>query len=81
MAPLANGVAIVSTVGDLTEAVWVESGAVALEPAAAPTAIAARVIHLLGDSVARAALSAAGRRTYDAYFSIEKSVDTLLASE
>jgi hypothetical protein len=38
------------------------------------------VIHLLDDAAARAALSAAGRRTYVERFSIEKSVDTLLAS-
>jgi len=78
MAPLANGVATVSTAGDLTERIWSDSNAVALEPAGASPAIAARIVQLLAEPAARAALSQAGRRAYDAHFSIEKSVDTLL---
>jgi len=80
MAPLANGVATVSTAGDLTEPVWSETSAVALEPAGAAGAVAAKVVQLLEAPSARAALSHAGRRAYDAHFSIERSVDTLLSA-
>ena len=79
MAPLANGVATVSTTGDLTERIWSDTKAVALAPAGAPPAIVATIVQLFDEPATRAALSVAGRRTYDAHFSIEKSVDTLLA--
>lgn len=79
MAPLANGVATVSTAGDLTERIWNDTKAVALAPAGASSAIAGKIIGLLEEPAARAALSLAGRRAYDAYFSIERSVDALLA--
>jgi glycosyltransferase involved in cell wall biosynthesis len=79
MAPLANAVATVSTAGNLTERIWSEMNAVALAPAGTSGAIAAKVVHLLDEPVARAALSQSGRRAYDAHFSIERSVDTLLS--
>ena len=47
MAALANGVPIVSTAGALTEAVWRETGAVALAPASDARAIGAAVVALL----------------------------------
>jgi len=81
MAPLANGVATVSTAGNLTERVWNDTKAVALAPAGESSAIAANIGQLLDEPAARVALSVAGRRAYDAYFSIERSVDTLLASQ
>jgi glycosyltransferase involved in cell wall biosynthesis len=77
MAALANGVATVSTTGALTERIWTETGAVALVPASNPRALAHTVIRLLNDPAGRAALAAAGRRTYDAHFAIGKTVDAL----
>jgi glycosyltransferase involved in cell wall biosynthesis len=79
MAALANGVATVSTMGNLTERIWSETSAVALEPAGTASAVAARVVQLVEAPAARASLSQAGRRAYDAHFSIERSVDTLLS--
>jgi len=76
MAPLTNGVATVSTAGALTEAVWSETGAVAL--ARDGRSIAERVVALLESSSERAALADAGRRVYNERFAIERSVDALL---
>jgi glycosyltransferase involved in cell wall biosynthesis len=78
MAPLANGVATVSTAGALTEPVWRDTGAVALASASEPGAIAAAVVTLLRDPGARAALAAAGRRTYEEHFAIERTLEVLL---
>jgi glycosyltransferase involved in cell wall biosynthesis len=80
MASLTNGVATVSTDGELTEPVWHASKAAALAPAANARAIAARVIALLEDAAARAELAERGRRAYDAHFAIEKTVDALLGT-
>jgi glycosyltransferase involved in cell wall biosynthesis len=77
MAALANGVAIVSTAGALTEAVWEETGAVALAPASHARAIGAAVVELLRDPAGRARLGAAGRRTYDERFGIEHTLMAL----
>jgi glycosyltransferase involved in cell wall biosynthesis len=79
MAPLANGVATVSTVGRLSERIWSETGAVALAPAGSPRDLADRVVQLVEQPAGRAALGQAGRRAYDAHFSIERSVDALLS--
>jgi glycosyltransferase involved in cell wall biosynthesis len=78
MASLTNCVATVSTAGALTEAVWRETGAVAL--ARDGRAIAERVVALLESASERAALAEAGRRVYDERFAIERSVDALLGS-
>jgi len=78
MASLTNGVATISTAGALTEAVWSETGAVAL--ARDGRAITEKVVALLESASERAALAAAGRRVYDERFAIEKSVDALLGS-
>lgn len=78
MAPLANGVATVSTAGDLSERIWNDTKAVALAPAGASAAFAAKILGLLEDPAARATLSQSGRQAYDTHFSIERSVDTLL---
>ena len=79
MAALANGVATVSTAGALTEAVWQETGAVALAPASDARAIGAAVVALLRDPARRAALAAAGRRAYDERFAIDRTLAALLA--
>ena len=79
MAALANGVPTVSTSGALTEAVWEETGAVALAPASNAGAIGAAVVALLGDPARRATLAAAGRRTYEERFAIDRTLEALLA--
>ena len=79
MAPLAAGVAVVTSRGRLTESVWGATGAVALAPASDPAAHAAACIGLLGDERARRQLALRGRATYDTHFSMERTVDALLA--
>ncbi len=79
MAALANGVATVSTAGALTEAVWQETGAVALAPASDARAIGAAVVALLCDPTRRAALAAAGRRAYGERFAIDRTLAALLS--
>jgi len=79
MAALANGVPTVTTAGALTEAVWGETGAVALAPASDARAIGAAVVALLRDPAGRATLAATGRRTYDERFAIDRTLEALLA--
>jgi glycosyltransferase involved in cell wall biosynthesis len=78
MAGLANQVAMVTTEGALTETVWRASGGVALAPAADERAISGAVTALLRDPAARSRLAEAGRRTYDTYFALERTIETLL---
>jgi glycosyltransferase involved in cell wall biosynthesis len=78
MAPLANSVATVSTIGALTEPVWRDTGAVALASASDPGAIATAVVALLRDPGGRAALANAGRRAYDEHFAIERTIEALV---
>ena len=74
MAALANGVAVVSNLGTLTEPVWASSVlAVVPDAALVPTALA-----LLIDPARRAALAAAGRRYYDAHFAVPHTIRALL---
>lgn len=78
MAALANGVAVVTTDGELTEPVWKDTGAVTLAPASDPAALAAVTVALLHDACARVALAASGQRLYDARFALEHTLDALL---
>jgi glycosyltransferase involved in cell wall biosynthesis len=77
MAALANGVAVVTTDGKLTEPVW-RDAAVRLAPASDPAALAAATVAVLGDPDGRTALAANGKRLYDARFAVEHTLDTLL---
>jgi glycosyltransferase involved in cell wall biosynthesis len=77
MAGLKNGVATVSTEGALTEAVWRETGAVALAPVGNVDAFVDRVDGLLRDDVGRASLAARAQSTYAAGFSMEHTVAAL----
>jgi glycosyltransferase involved in cell wall biosynthesis len=79
MAALANEVAVVTTNGKLTEAVWRDADAVRLAPASDPPAIAAAAAMLLKDPGATAALAGRGRRLYQARFALEHTLDALLA--
>ena len=79
MAPLALGVATVTSRGFLTEKVWDEQRSVALADASDAAGHAAAAVSLLSDKDARAQLGRQGRRLYAERFSLEKTVDILLA--
>ncbi len=75
MAGLANGVAVVTNAGALTEPAWSASGL-----AVGPTADLVRTaLDLLGDPERRAALADAGRRYYEAHFAVGHTVRALVA--
>ena len=78
MAGLANEVATVSSDGPLTEPLWRASGAVVLAPAGDPARHAAHALQLLDDPSRRRAQATQGRELYDAQFSIDLVVDTLI---
>jgi glycosyltransferase involved in cell wall biosynthesis len=78
MAALANGAAIVTTTGALTEPVWSEREAVALIPAGQPQALVDAVIRLLRDPGERGRLARVGQQTYDAEFALDRTLDVLL---
>jgi glycosyltransferase involved in cell wall biosynthesis len=77
MAGLKNGVATVTTSGELTERVWTDSAAVALVPAEDPQAFADTVARLIKDPEARATLAAAGARAYERHFSMPHTIAML----
>jgi glycosyltransferase involved in cell wall biosynthesis len=78
MAALANGVAVVTTDGMLTEPTWRKSDAVRLAPASDPHSVAAAAAMLLADPAETGALAARGRRLYASRFAIEHTLDALL---
>ena len=74
MAGLANGVAVVTNAGALTEPAWSASGL-----AVVPTADLVRTaLDLLDDPARRAALADAGRRYYAAHFAVGRTLRALL---
>lgn len=77
MAGLKNGVATVSTTGALTEAVWEETGAVALAPAGDVGAFVGRSEALLRDPGARTSLASRAASVYASRFSMEHTLDVL----
>ena len=77
MAALLHGVPTVTTSGRLTEPLWRQTGAVALAPAADPTALAAVASALLADPTARARLGAAGEAAYDRLFDVRHTIAAL----
>ena len=77
MACLSQGRPVVTTTGHLTEALWSETGAVAV---AERTRLASTVLGLLGDEGARRALGARGREVYAERFSLTHVVQTLRAA-
>ena len=79
MAPLALGIATVTSQGRLTEAVWTESAAVALAPASDSGAHAAAAASLLRDHAMRRRVAMLGRRLYTDRFAIDTTVDVLAA--
>ncbi len=76
MAGLANGVAVVTNSGALSEPAWLVSGlSVVLIPDLARVAL-----QILGDSDRRSGLAAAGRAYYDAHFAVGHTLDALLGA-
>ncbi|MET0626297.1 MAG: glycosyltransferase [Pyrinomonadaceae bacterium] len=77
MAGLAHGLAVVTSVGALTEELWEESGAVALAPAGDDGAMLDEVRRLLASAEARARLGAAARELYRERFDLSHTVASL----
>jgi glycosyltransferase involved in cell wall biosynthesis len=78
MAALVNGVPAVTTIGRLTEPIWISSGAVSLVPANDVAALVLAIQELLGDSERRREISERARGFYDEQFSIERTIRILL---
>jgi glycosyltransferase involved in cell wall biosynthesis len=79
MAPLACGVATVTTLGSLSEPMWrLAEDAVELAPAGDEAAIVARCQRLANDPARRLALGPAARAFYDRNFSIDRTLRTLV---
>jgi glycosyltransferase involved in cell wall biosynthesis len=74
MAGLALGLPVVANEGRLSEAVWRESGAVALVAAPTSAEFAPEVSRLLGDRDARSALGARAAAVYAERFAIARTI-------
>jgi glycosyltransferase involved in cell wall biosynthesis len=80
MAALAHAVPLVATEGRLSEAVWRESGAVALAPAGDSIAFAKAVASLVSDPARLRDLSRRGVELYETRFHIRHTIAALRAS-
>ena len=79
MASLVNGCPTVTTVGPLTEALWLAEAGVAVAPAGDAAGLAARVMELLADDTRRLALGRAGADLYERRFAVRHAVQRLRA--
>jgi len=79
MAGLANGCAVVTTDGKLTEDVWRAADCVAMAKAGDCAALAQRTRELLADPVAREALQPRATAAYEAHFALPHTIDALRA--
>jgi hypothetical protein len=77
LALLEHGRAVVTTSGRLTEALWSESGAVALAPDGDAGALVSHAERLLGDARERARLGSAARALYESRFDVRHTVAAL----
>lgn len=77
MAGLVNARAVATTTGRLTEAVWAETGAVALAPARDTDSQVAAALSLLSQDHERAALAARGERLYRERFALDHTIRAL----
>jgi len=77
MAPLANGVPMVSNAGASTEPQWQAAG-IALAPSPDPGALAAAALDLLDDAPRRRRLAEAGAALYEREFSLRRTLAVLL---
>lgn len=80
MAGLANGRAVLTTEGPLTEPIWRAAHAVETVPAGDTQAFGAAAVRLLSDATARAALGARARATYLQHFDLQRTLATLLGT-
>jgi glycosyltransferase involved in cell wall biosynthesis len=81
MAGLANGKAIVTTTGWLTEPLWLESDAVALAPAGNTEAFLEQVRRLREDTAQRLRVGSAATRLYQERFDISHTISSLRQAE
>jgi hypothetical protein len=79
MAGLANGRAVVTSDGKLTEDVWRTAHCVALTPAHDVAALAQAIRVLLDDAPGRAALQSRAAATYASCFALQHTIDALRA--
>ncbi len=79
MAGLANGCAVVTTDGKLTEDVWRTAACVAMASAGDRSALVQRTRELLADGVARQALQKRAAVAYDGHFALAHTIDALRA--
>jgi glycosyltransferase involved in cell wall biosynthesis len=77
MAAMANGVPVVTTAGRFTEPEWSSAG-IPLVPAGDASALAAAVLDLLDDAARRRTLAAGERDFYRRWFSMHRTLTTLL---
>ncbi|HEX2093816.1 MAG TPA: glycosyltransferase family 4 protein [Longimicrobiaceae bacterium] len=77
LAGIAHGIPTVTTHGPATEALWSESGAVALAPGSEPLTVAALIESLLADPEARRRLGHAGRRLYESRLALSRTIQEL----
>jgi len=80
MAPLAHAVPLVTTSGQSTEPLWLETEAVRIVPASATDAFVAEACRLLSDPQLRKGASMAATSLYEEHFAIEKIAETLCGS-
>lgn len=79
MAGLANGRAVVTSDGKLTEDVWRTTQCVALTPAGDSSALAQATRELLDDAAGREALQCRASSTYASCFALRHTIDALRA--
>jgi hypothetical protein len=77
MACLSQARPVVTTSGHLTEALWAESGAVALANVAEPDSFSAAVTRLLEDGDGRRQLGTRGQAVYVERFDITRTINAL----
>jgi glycosyltransferase involved in cell wall biosynthesis len=77
MAALANGAAVATTTGPITEPIWSESGAVVLARDDDPAELVHLAESLLQNAEERVRLGRAGRDLHDREFSIDRLLDRL----
>lgn len=78
MAPLANGVPVITTSGELSEPLWSESSAVPLAVSGDTAGAVALAITMVEDDVLRKKVGETGMGFYAEHFSLDRSLDKLL---
>ena len=81
MSDLIHARPVVTTTGHLTEPIWAESKAVHLVPAGASESLRLALAEFLDDPAARDLLALRGLALYEARFSLERSIQTLLTCD